>query len=82
MQQPSHHQSDKAKLFPARVNLHRDVARKRHHHQPADRETRAFHKEISNLEDLLMTQNVIKITWPDEAVEANLREGSEFQGEG
>ena len=75
-------QSDSAKPFPKRANRHRDVAKKRHHHQPAGRETRAFHKETDNLEDLLMRQNVVKITWPDEAVEANLREGSEFQGEG
>ena len=45
-------QSDSAKPFPKRANRHRDVAKKRHHHQPAGRETRAFHKETDNLEDL------------------------------
>jgi len=37
---------------------------------------------ITNLKGVNMTKYLVKVTRPDEAVKANLREGSEFQGEG
>ena len=77
------------KFFLKRANRHRSASRRLHRHQPACREKvwRKRFLKITNFDKLFVTQHVAvgvprMASSPDQAVEANLRDGSEIRGEG
>ena len=77
------------KFFLKRANRHRSASRRLHRRQPACHE-KVWHKRFlkkTNFDKLFVTQHVAvslprMASSPDQAVEANLREGSEIRGEG